>query len=108
MFPFSETEFFLNILCTKVDSLKTFRDTIRFEDVQTLPLSEAIEEVLKLNINLNNIDFEWEALLSKQCHSYNNLCAAYKIDSMAIKVHLFKAKEAEHYTYKAKNKKNQN
>lgn len=46
--------------------------------VSKLTPNEAISEIRKANIDLINIDIEWEALISKQRYHYQNMCAAYE------------------------------
>lgn len=57
-----------------------------------MTLREAIDETYELNIDLKNIDIEWEALISQQNYNYRKICTSYKIGSLPIKIHLFKAK----------------
>lgn len=51
----------------------------------------AIEEISKLNIDLSSIDIEWEALLSKQVHNYQNMWEAYNPGPLLTTINLFKA-----------------
>lgn len=52
----------------------------------------AIADIQKTDSDLNNMDFEWEAVVTKQRCNYQNICAEYEIDSIPIKkIHLFKA-----------------
>lgn len=99
----SETELFLESLCLKYPNCKLFNDSMWLDGIRKLPLNEAVEVIRKTNFDSHNIDIEWEALLTKQCHNYQNLCAAYKIDSLPMKLHLFKASEAMPEDILAKN-----
>ncbi|XP_055305078.1 uncharacterized protein LOC129569885, partial [Sitodiplosis mosellana] len=87
----SETEMFSTSLLYKFPVFQTLNDSKWWERVSRLTLNEAIEEIKKTNVDLKNTDIEWEALLSKQRHHYRHICAAFKFDSLPIKVHLFKA-----------------
>lgn len=88
---FSETEMFLTFLHLELPAFKTLNDPVWWSQINKLTLSEAIDEIHKMNFDLNSIDIEWEALLSKQRFNYQNMCAAYRIDSIPINIHLFKA-----------------
>ncbi|XP_055301532.1 uncharacterized protein LOC129568042 [Sitodiplosis mosellana] len=94
--PRTETETFLSYLMLKVPVIKVINDSKWWTRVSKLTLNEAIDEVKKINIGIKNIDFEWETLLSKQRHNFQNMCASVKIDSLPIKIHLFKA--ANHHS----------
>ncbi|XP_031632773.1 uncharacterized protein LOC116346715 [Contarinia nasturtii] len=90
MCKFNETESFLKFLEHKYPSIKTSNWWVR---VSELPPNEAIEEVKKNKVDLNNADIDWEALLSKQQIHYHSICEEYKIESLPIKVSLFKASQ---------------
>ncbi|XP_055297444.1 uncharacterized protein LOC129565992 [Sitodiplosis mosellana] len=89
----TEAESFLNYLAYKCSEFDAFNELEWWIATSKMTLNEAIEEVKKTNINLKRIDVEWEALFSKQCDHYQDMCIAYKIHSLPLKVHLFKAME---------------
>ncbi|XP_031636018.1 uncharacterized protein LOC116348934 [Contarinia nasturtii] len=68
-------------------------ETVWWERVSKLSLTEAIEEVKEKNIDLKNSDIDWEVLLLKQRVHYQNICRVYKVNSLPIIVDLFKATE---------------
>lgn len=47
--------------------------------------------VLEVVFDVTNIDVECEALLMAQRYNYRNISAAFKVDSIPITIHLFKA-----------------
>lgn len=91
-YTLSETESFLNCLRIKFPVLQTFNDSMWWNGLSKLTINEAIHEIQKTKIDLKNVDIEWEALIAKQSYNYHNICAAYKIVSPSIDIHLFKAK----------------
>lgn len=90
LLQFSETKWFLLFSHDKFPVFNPLKDVKWWNNVSKLALNEAIDEIRKTNF-LKNIDIEWEALLSQQSFNYLNLCAAYEIDSLSTKIHLFKA-----------------
>lgn len=76
------TEIFLIHLRIKFPVFQTFNDFFWWDSVSKLTLSKAIEEMHKIDLDLSNIDFEWETLLAKQCFNYQNICNTFKIDSL--------------------------
>lgn len=94
--PLPKTEMLLTVLRRKFPEFEQFNDSFWWTRVSKLSLDEAIEEIHRTNIDLTNIDIEWEALLLKQRFNYQNICAAYKIDSLPVMVHLFKANTLSH------------
>ncbi|XP_055302590.1 uncharacterized protein LOC129568563 [Sitodiplosis mosellana] len=87
----TETEIFVTFLLLKYPVFKTINDSMWWARVMRLTLNEAIEEIKKMNIYSKSSDIEWEALLSKQRHNYQKICAAFKFDSLSINTCLFKA-----------------
>lgn len=83
--PLSETETFLNALKDKIPNLK-FDDSVWYDRVRRLTLNDAIEEIQSTNVDVdsNNTDIEWEALLSKNRSNYQNICVAYQIDLRSV------------------------
>lgn len=82
---------FSTTLRHKFTVFKTIDDSTWWNRIYNSTLNEAIEEIKKLDVDLNNIDIEWEALLSKQIHNYQNMWVPYKIDPLSTTIHLFKA-----------------
>lgn len=64
-----------------------------WDSVSKLSIDQAVEEVKKILPNSNSIDIEWQKLLSKQRYNYRKLCTAFSVDSLPIKVHIFRAVE---------------
>lgn len=89
MFVLSETEMFLTLLRRKFPVFKTYNNLEWWDRVCKLSLNETIEEINKTNLDLNNI--EWVALITKQRYNYQNIISEYKINSLPIAIHLFKA-----------------
>lgn len=89
--PLSETDFFLKFLHYEFSICETSKDSTWWDNICQLTVNEAIEKMQQSNLDLNYIDIEWEALLSKHVYNYENICAAFQIDSLPIQVHLFKS-----------------
>ncbi|XP_055301721.1 dimodular nonribosomal peptide synthase-like [Sitodiplosis mosellana] len=83
------TLMFLTYLLHKYPSFTTLNDSKWWARVIELPLNEAVDAIKETGFE--NIDIDWEVLLSKQRYNYKDLCASMKVDALPIKTYLFRA-----------------
>lgn len=87
----TETKMLLFYFLRTFPVFRSINDLEWWSNVLKLTPEQAVEEIKKTNIDLKDVDFEWEVLLSKQRYNFIKISERFKIDVLPIKIHLFRA-----------------